>query len=131
MVKIAKVGMMLAMLLLGAHAGNRNFIKESALEKWSFAGENYGVRIFFKIKRECQESGSTMALKVENTLDYPVTVSFRIKDPEWTKTFEREIKAHGEDTGLKFIPETGTACHPYVDEIHVESTGANVSSIDP
>ncbi len=48
MVKIAKVGMMLAMLLLGAHAGNRNFIKESALEKWSFAGENYDVTVSFR-----------------------------------------------------------------------------------
>jgi hypothetical protein len=127
--KVATIGMVLGTLLLGTNAPARTNAKTSALEKWSFAGESYGVRIFFKINRECRESGSSVALKLENTLDYPVTVSFRVKDPEWSKSFERDLKAQAEDTGLKFIPETGTACHPYVDNIYVEATGTKVSSV--
>ena len=49
--KVATIGMVLGTLFLGTNAPARTNVKTSALEKWSFAGESYGVRIFFKINR--------------------------------------------------------------------------------
>jgi hypothetical protein len=95
--------------------------------RWQFAGENQGIRFFYKIANECRNSGAKIEMKLESTLDYPVTVSFRLVDPEWKRKFERELSARMKDTAIKFVPEEGTACHPYVDEVFVETLETQVT----
>jgi hypothetical protein len=95
--------------------------------RWQFAGENKGIRFSFKIANECRESGARLEVKLENTLDYAVTVSFRIVDPDWKQSFERELAPGDKDTAIKFSPDEGTACHPYVDEVYVDSRETQVT----
>ncbi|MEO6094543.1 MAG: hypothetical protein ABIW76_02315 [Fibrobacteria bacterium] len=95
--------------------------------RWQFAGENQGIRFFYKVANECRNSGAKVEMKLESTLEYPVTVSFRLVDPEWKRKFERELSARMKDTGIKFIPEEGTACHPYIDEVFVETRETQVT----
>jgi hypothetical protein len=95
--------------------------------RWQFAGENQGIRFFYKIANECRNSGAKVEMKLESTLEYPVTVSFRLVDPDWKRKFERELSARMKDTAIKFIPEEGTACHPYVDEVFVETRETQVT----
>ncbi|GEM_PF-3999215 len=101
--------------------------------RWQFAGENQGIRFYFKIANECRTSGAKMELRLESTLDYAATVSFRLVDPEWKQSFERELGAKMQDTAIKFTPEDGSACHPYVDEVYVEAKETQVthSGADP
>ena len=95
--------------------------------RWQFAGENQGIRFFFKIANECRNSGAKVEMKLENTLDRAVTVSFRLVDPDWKQSFERELGPKQRDTAVKFTPEEGSACHPYVDEVYVETKETQVS----
>ncbi len=95
--------------------------------RWQFAGENQGIRFYFKVANECRNSGAKVEMKLENTLDRAVTVSFRLVDPDWKQSFERELGAKEKDTAVKFTPEEGTACHPYVDEVYVESRETQVT----
>lgn len=95
--------------------------------RWQYAGDNQGIRFSFKIANECRNSGAKVEMKLENTLDHAVTVSFRLVDPEWKQSFERELGPKEKDTAIKFSPEEGTACHPYVDEVYVESRETQVS----
>lgn len=111
-----------------AGALTRGFTAPSEAEtRWQFAGENQGIRFFYKIANECRNSGAKVEMKLESTLDYPVTVSFRLVDPEWKQKFERELSARMKDTGIKFVPEEGTSCHPYVDEVFVETRETQVT----
>jgi hypothetical protein len=98
--------------------------------RWQFAGENQGIRFYFKIANECRDAGARVELKLENGLDHAVTVSFRLVDPDWKKSFERELGPDTKDQAIKFTPEEGTACHPYVDEVYVESKETQVSHSD-
>lgn len=95
--------------------------------RWQFAGENQGIRFHFRIENECRASGAHVDVKLENTLDHAVTVSFRIVDPDWKQSFERELPANGKDQAISFSPEDGAACHPYVDEVYVESRETQVT----
>ncbi len=97
--------------------------------KWQFAGESNGIRFYLKITNECQQSGANVAIKLENTLDHAVSVNFRLNDPEWSKTFEKNLAASGVDATLKYKPDGGTACHPYVDEVYVESKEIRISNV--
>jgi hypothetical protein len=101
---------------------------EAAPPRWQFAGENQGIRFYFKIANECRDEGAKLDLKLENTLDHAVTVSFRIVDPDWSKSFERELDANAKASSIPtYVPEGGTACHPYVDEVYVEPRGTQVT----
>jgi hypothetical protein len=95
--------------------------------RWQFAGENKGIRFSFRIANECRDSGARIEVKLENTLDHAVTVSFRIVDPDWKQSFERELSPGEKDTAIKFSPDEGTACHPYVDEVYVEDRQTQVT----
>lgn len=121
-----KSGIILTGTVLGLAAGAWAATAEAA-PHWQFAGENQGIRFSFKIANECRESGASLELKLENTQDLAVTVSFRIVDPDWTQTFERELGPNAKDTAIHFVPDEGTACHPYVDEVYVEPHGTQVS----
>lgn len=96
-----------------------------AVEHWQYAGENKGVEFHFKVTDECKE-GSTLAVKLVNTLDRAVRISFRLNDSDWRKTFTMDLKM-GTDMSLKFAPEEGTVCHPYVDRVFVQSREEQVS----
>lgn len=112
-----------ACLVSGAFAGKASEIPT----RWQYAGENKGIRFYFKIANECRPTGAKLELKLENTLDRAVTVSFRLVDPEWKQSFERELAAKEKDTAIRFTPEEGSACHPYVDEVYVESRETQVT----
>jgi len=94
---------------------------------WQYAGENQGIRFAFLIENECRESGARVQLKLENTLDHAVTVSFRLVDPDWKQSFERELGPGEKNALIPFTPDEGTACHPYVDEVYVEEGRTQVS----
>jgi hypothetical protein len=100
---------------------------EAAPPRWQFAGENQGIRFYFKIANECRDEGAKLDVKLESTLDHPVTVSFRLVDPDWKQSFERELGPKAKDAAIQFTPDEGTACHPYVDEVYVELHGTQVT----
>jgi hypothetical protein len=102
--------------------------RASNSEKWKFAGESHGIKFSLRISNECRPTGSSLAVKLENTMDYPVTVSFRINNPDWTKTFERHLGPREMDTGLKYKPDEGTVCHAYLDQIFVEAKNVRPDS---
>ena len=101
--------------------------------RWQFAGENQGIRFHFKVANECRDQGAKVEVKLENSLDHAVVVSFRLVDQDWKKSFERELGPKMKDASIRFAPEEGTACHPYVDEVYVESKETQVthSESDP
>jgi hypothetical protein len=122
-------GMVRAVLALGLGLGTAAWAGKTAETppRWQYAGENQGIRFQFRISDECRPSGAHLDLKLENTLDHAVTVSFRIVDPDWKQSFERELEANGKDEAIRFTPDEGTACHPYVDEVYVESRATQVT----
>ena len=88
-------------------------------EPWKYAGENKGVAFHLKIDNACKED-SKVRIKVKNTLDRAVTISFRLNDSEWRKTFTRELRAGATDTTLAHQPEESLVCHPYIDQVYFE-----------
>jgi len=100
---------------------------EAAPPRWQFAGENQGIRFYFKIANECRDTGASLDLKLESTLDHPVTVSFRLVDPDWSQAFERDLEANAKAAAIPYTPDGGTACHPYVDEVYVEPRATQLS----
>jgi hypothetical protein len=98
--------------------------------RWQYAGESKGIRFRFRIANECADAGARMEVKLENTLDAEATVSFRIVDPDWKRSFERKLGPKAEDASIRFAPDEGTACHPYVDEVYLESRDTQVSRSD-
>lgn len=115
---------------LAVAAESRAAKGDEAALRWQFAGENQGIRFYFKIANECRASDARVDVKLENTLDRAVTVSFRIVDPDWKQSFERELEPKAKDTAIRYSPEEGTSCHPYVDEVYVASRGAQVTHSD-
>ena len=101
--------------------------------RWQFAGENQGIRFHFRIAGECRDEGAQVEIKLESNLDHAVLVSFRLVDPDWKKSFERELGAKMQDASIRFTPLEGGACHPYVDNVFVESKETQVtqSESDP
>lgn len=99
--------------------------------RWQFAGVNQGIRFQFRIANECRDQGAQVEIKLENSLDQAVVVDFRLVDPDWKKSFERELGSKMEDASIRFTPEEGTACHPYFDEVYVESKETQVTHADP
>jgi hypothetical protein len=111
-----------AVSLLGALAAQAD-----SPSRWQYAGENQGIRFSFKIANECRSNGAKVEMKLENTLDHAVTVSFRLVDPEWKQSFERDLGPKEKDTAIKFTPDEGSACHPYVDEVYIETKETQVT----
>jgi hypothetical protein len=95
--------------------------------KWQYAGESQGITFRIKVFNACKAEGSKIVLKLESKLPEKVEVSFRLNDSEWSKTFTRELKAGATDSGLEFRPEEGSACHPFIDQIYVDSQAPVVS----
>jgi hypothetical protein len=127
MAQLRNHGIFLAVLALGLASASGAGQDARTAPRWQYAGENKGIRFHFRIANECLASGAHLDLKLENTLDHAVTVSFRVVDPDWKQTFERELEANGKDVAIRFTPDEGTACHPYVDEVYVESRSTQVT----
>lgn len=101
--------------------------------RWQFAGENQGIRFHFRIAGECRDEGAQVEIKLESNLDHAVLVSFRLVDPDWKKSFERELGPKMQDASIRFTPLEGGACHPYIDDVYVEAKETQVthSESDP
>lgn len=98
----------------------------SAADKWQYAGESQGIAFQLQISNQCKD-GSKVAIKMKTTLDHPVTVSFRLNDADWRKTFTHDLKPNGKDVTLNFSPGDSEVCHPFVDQVYVESKEPVVS----
>jgi hypothetical protein len=120
--EVSMIRLIAVITLAGALAGMAD-----TAPRWQFAGENQGIRFYFKIANECRNSGAKVELKLDNTLDHAVMVSFRLVDPDWKKSFQRELGPMMKDKAVKFAPEEGSACHPYIDEVYVESKETQVT----
>jgi hypothetical protein len=93
--------------------------KSAGGEKWKYAGENQGIAFYLRITDQCRD-GSMVALQLISELENPVTVTFRLNDSDWRKTFTRELAAGGKDATLKYSPEEGPVCNPYIDQVYIE-----------
>lgn len=91
-----------------------------AADKWNYAGESQGIAFQLQITNQCKD-GSKVAIKVKSTLDHPVTLSFRLNDADWRKNFTHDLKPNDKGAILNFSPEESVVCHPFVDQIFVES----------
>lgn len=106
----------LALILAAATAHTK------ALKKWKYAGEDHGIRFFYTEPRGAK-NGSIL-LKLENTLDMPVGISFRVKDTEWNKAFEAQLAPGATDSSLTYRPEVGLGVRfPFIDRVFVEDAG--------
>jgi hypothetical protein len=83
-------------------------------DPWKYAGEDQGVRFFFKADHAGAKS--PIIVKVENTLPYPVDVSFRVKDLDWKRAFSRQLDANQADS-LAYLPSEDVVSYPYVDRV--------------
>jgi hypothetical protein len=117
----------LAAVALAGTFSQAGAVPAQPLARWQFAGENQGIRFHFKIANECRDQGAQVEVKLENGLDHAVVVSFRLVDPDWKKSFDRELGPRMTDAAVRFTPEEGTACHPYVDEVYVVSKETQVT----
>lgn len=93
--------------------------KSAGEEKWKYAGENQGIAFYLRITDQCRE-GSKVFLKVRSELENPVTITFRLNDSDWRKTFTRELPAGGKDATLQYSPDEGPVCNPYIDQVYIE-----------
>lgn len=96
--------------------------------RWKYAGESRGIEFQLQITNQCKD-GSKVVVKVKSSLDHPVTVSFRLNDSDWRKTFTQELKK-SKEAQVAFSPEEGAVCHPYVDQVDVESEEAVVTQTE-
>ena len=94
--------------------------------KWDFAGEIQGVAFHLRIKDACKD-GSKVTIRLKGSFEEDMIVNFRLNDSDWRKSFVREMKSGKQEAILTFAPEDGQACHPYVDEVYVE-TKADVAA---
>lgn len=93
--------------------------KPAGGEKWKYAGENQGIAFYLRITDQCRE-GSKVFLKLRSELENPVTITFRLNDSDWRKTFTRELAAGGKDATLQYSPDDGPVCNPYIDQVFIE-----------
>jgi hypothetical protein len=86
---------------------------------WKFAGEDRGVRFFFKTAGK--DGRRPIKLKIENTLPRPVDVSFRVRDTDWTHRFETELAPGSQDSSLVYLPRYGYQVrYPFIDQVFME-----------
>lgn len=96
--------------------------------RWKYAGESQGIAFQIQITNQCKDN-SRVVVKVKSSLDHPVTVSFRLNDSDWRKTFTQDLKK-SKEAQVAFSPEESMVCHPYVDQIYVESEEAMVTQTE-
>ena len=127
MVRIRNIQLLLGAMIACAAAPGRK-VPDPAADTWKFAAENYGVQFYWHIVNECRPSGAVVSVKLVNTLENPVSISFRVNDPNWTRSFAKELGAGEKNTDIKFFPEDGTACHAFIDQVYLETKKAQASN---
>jgi hypothetical protein len=88
--------------------------------KWNFAGESQGIAFQLQIRNQCKD-GAKVSIRLKSELDRPVTVSFRLNDSDWRKTFSHKLKPKDQTATLHYTPFESTVCHPYIDQVYIES----------
>jgi hypothetical protein len=61
-----------------------------------------------------------VAIKVRNSLEGKVSVSFRLNDSDWRKTFSLDLEPGEVDSSWAYTPEESLVCHPYIDQVYFE-----------
>jgi hypothetical protein len=85
-------------------------------DPWSYAGEDHGIRFFFKTEQV--RGKDRMRLKLENTSDAPVDVAFRVMDMDWHTRLANSLAARGTDSSLVVRLQAGREIrYPYFDEV--------------
>jgi hypothetical protein len=106
------VGLVLV-FLIPAMAGGAS---KSRKDGWKYAGEDHGIRFFFKAERE--RGGERIRLKLENTSEAQVDVAFRVMDTDWNNRFANSLAAHEVDSTVVFRPGEGSPVrYPYFDQV--------------
>lgn len=116
----------LAAFLLAMHPGTLS----ASETKWQFAGESQGISFQMQIRNECQD-GAKVTVKMKNSLDHAVTVSFRLNDSDWRKTFTYKLMPNSGNATINFAPEESTVCHPYIDQVYLEGDESVASHEEP
>lgn len=123
---IRTAGIVLALLapVIAGEAGRSGgaWGKSHAAKKspWKYAGEDHGVRFYFKTDGKADKG--PIHLKLENTSEARVDVAFRVMDMDWKKSFANSLPAHGSDSSLVYVPPKGSSvCYPYFDQVYLES----------
>lgn len=100
--------------------------------KWQYAGESQGISFQMQIRNECKDNAK-VTVKMKSEIDRSVTVSFRLNDSDWRKTFNYKLKANAQAATVSFTPDEGSVCHPFIDQIYIESEESMVtqSGSDP
>lgn len=95
--------------------------------KWQFAGENQGISFHLQIRDQCKEEGSKVTIRLRSSLDHAAVVSFRLNDSDWRKTFTQRVPADGKEATVSHIPDEGSVCHPFIDQVYLEGEGEAVT----
>lgn len=98
--------------------------------KWKYAGENQGIEFQLLIRNQCKD-GSKVSIRMKSELDREVTVSFRLNDSDWRKTFTYKLKANAKGATLHYTPFDSPVCHPYIDQVYIESEEGVVTQSEP
>ena len=64
---------------------------------------------------------------VNRWLKKAILLSFRLNDPDWSKSFTATLKAGATNSGLRFTPDGGSVCHPYIDMVYIEPKEKHVT----
>lgn len=91
-------------------------------DNWKYAGEDHGIRFYYQTAKG--RSAGPMMLKLENTLEMPVEVSFRVKDTDWNKGFVKSLAPGESDSTLVYKMQDGASVrYPFIDRVYLEKVG--------
>lgn len=110
-----RITMALALCAGLATAANRK-------DSWKYAGEDHGIRFFYQTSKG--RAAGPMVLKLENTLEIPVEVSFRVKDTDWNHGFVKSLAPGAKDSTLVHEMRDGASVrYPFIDRVFLEPVG--------
>lgn len=111
--RIVKSAGLVLVFLMPAMAG------KAAKDTWKYAGEDHGIRFFFKAERV--RGGERIRLKLENTSEAQVDVAFRVMDTDWNNRFAKSLEANEVDSTVIFRPGEGSPVrYPYFDQVYLQ-----------
>jgi hypothetical protein len=114
--RIMKSAGLVLVFLIPAMAGGAS---KSRKDGWKYAGEDHGIRFFFKAEQA--RGGERIRLKLENTSEAQVDVAYRVMDTDWNNRFANSLDAHEADSTVVFRPGEGSPVrYPYFDQVYLE-----------
>lgn len=91
-------------------------------DNWKYAGEDHGIRFFYQTSKG--RAAGPMVLKLENTLEVPVEVSFRVMDTDWKQAFVKSLAPGESDSTLVYKMRDGESVrYPFIDRVYLEKVG--------